>query len=316
MPVRRQTQSYLRSLFAQRGITPQHRLGQNFLIDLNLHEVIVKAAELGPRDVVLEVGSGAGAMTTLLARQAAAVVAVEVDATMALLTSEATAGQPNVRILNLDALAGKHALEPELIDQVRAGLDIAAERQFKLVSNLPFSVATPIVSNLLVHPDLRPVLMVVTIQLELAERMTAQPETSAYGSLSVLVQSLAEVEIVRRLPPSVFWPRPRVDSAIVRITPKPEKRAAVLDLAWFHSVVRQIFLHRRKNLRGVLHNLWREHWSKAEVDELLGTLGQTGLVRAEAMNVEEFIDLAHALKKRLGQPISTLRADDAIDRSE
>ncbi len=99
MPPIRQTQSYLRSLFAQRGIAPQRRLGQNFLIDLNIHDVIVKAAEVGPGDVILEVGPGTGALTSLMAAQGATVVAVDVDPAMAELTAEAVAGLPDVRVL-------------------------------------------------------------------------------------------------------------------------------------------------------------------------------------------------------------------------
>jgi 16S rRNA (adenine1518-N6/adenine1519-N6)-dimethyltransferase len=140
---------------------------------------------------------------------------------------------------------------------------------------------------------------VITIQLELAERMRAEPQQEAYGALSVLVQALADCTIVRTLPPAVFWPRPKVDSAIVLIVPRPEKRATIPDLPWFHHVVRQVFLHRRKNLRGVLYSLWRDHLTKPEIDELLESLGLTGLIRAEAMNVDEFLALATALRERL-----------------
>src|SRR3954470_16925321 len=115
MPAR-QTQSYLRNLFARRGLVPQRRLGQNFLIDLNIHELIVNAAEVGPLDVVLEVGPGGGALTALMGERASAVVAVELDPSMAKLTAEAVSGRPNCRVLNLDALAGKHALNPEMLD--------------------------------------------------------------------------------------------------------------------------------------------------------------------------------------------------------
>src|SRR5947209_19670680 len=102
MSSRRQTQSYLRNLFARRGIAPQHRYGQNFLIDLNIHELIVNAAKVGPDDVILEVGPGAGAMTALMASRGAAVVAVDIDPAMVQLASEATAGMPNVRVLHAD----------------------------------------------------------------------------------------------------------------------------------------------------------------------------------------------------------------------
>ncbi len=116
----RQTQSYLRTLFAKDGISPQRRLGQNFLIDLNIHDLIVDAAEVGPNDVILEVGSGTGALTSLMAARGAAVVAVDVDPAMAKLTAEAVAGLPNVRVIHRDALATKNRLDPEVLDTVRA----------------------------------------------------------------------------------------------------------------------------------------------------------------------------------------------------
>ena len=183
MPPSRQTQSYLRGLFQRRGIAPRHRYGQNFLVDLNIHELIVKTAEVGPGDVVLEVGPGAGAMTSLMAARGAAVVAVEIDPAMAALTSEAVAGLPNIRVLNVDALAGKHTISPEVLDTVRSGLAAAPGRRFKLVANLPYNVATPILSNLLVHPELCPSLMVVTIQLELAERMRRAEDRVPRGAV-------------------------------------------------------------------------------------------------------------------------------------
>jgi 16S rRNA (adenine1518-N6/adenine1519-N6)-dimethyltransferase len=313
MPSRRQTQSYLRNLFARRGIAPQHRFGQNFLIDLNLHELIVTTADVGPNDVILEVGPGAGALTALMAERGAAVVAVEIDPAMARLTAEAVEGRFNVRVLNVDALAGKHAINPEVLDNLRAGLAVAPEKRLKLVANLPYNVATPILSNLLVHPELRPELLVATIQLELAERMRAAPEQEEYGALSVLMQALADVALVRNLPPTVFWPRPKVESAIVSIRPDPAKRAAVGDVAWFHQVVRQVFLHRRKNLRRVLYSLWRDRWKKPEVDAFLDGLGLTGMVRAEAMNVEEMIALTHALKERLGAATDAELPEAATD---
>ena len=157
MPIR-QTQSYLKGLFAQRGIIPQRRLGQNFLIDLNIHDLIVKTAELSANDVILEVGPGAGALTTLLAAQGATVISVEVDPAMARLTSEAVAGLPGVRVLNLDALAGKHVIHPIVLDNVRSALAAAEQRRFKVVANLPYHVATPLITNLLVHPELCPAL--------------------------------------------------------------------------------------------------------------------------------------------------------------
>ena len=300
-PPPRQTQTYLRNLFAKKGIAPRHRFGQNFLIDLNIHDLIVKAAEVGPGDVVLEVGPGTGALTTLMAVNGATVIAVDIDPAMADLTREATSGMPNVRVLNLDALAGKNKLNAEMLDNVRSGLAVAPDRRFKLVANLPYNAATPIISNLLIHPELAPTRIVATIQLELAERMMARADTDAYSALSVLVQALTDAQLVRTLSPGAFWPRPKVDSAVVCLVPGASKKAGVGDLPWFHSVVRQIFLHRRKNLRRVIYSLWRDRWvDKAEVDALLDGLGLTGQVRAEAMSVPQHITLAAALLGRLG----------------
>lgn len=311
----RQTQNYLRELFAGKGIAPRHRYGQNFLIDLNIHQLIVDAAEVGPGDVILEVGPGAGALTSLMASRDAAVVAVEIDPMMAELTREANAGMPNVRVVHADALANKNTLNPVLLDNVRAGLAMAPDRKFKLVANLPYNIATPLITNLLVHPDpaLRPERIVVTIQRELADRMLAEPGKADHGALSVLMQALADVSLVRALPPSVFWPRPRVESAVILIVPNAKKKALIDDLPWFHSVVRRIFLHRRKHLRGVLHAMGKDRWAKPEVDALVESLGLQGNVRAEAMNVEEWIGLADALKRKFGTGIAEEPVDDEAE---
>jgi 16S rRNA (adenine1518-N6/adenine1519-N6)-dimethyltransferase len=296
MPVR-QTQSYLRRLFARRGISPRHRLGQNFLIDLNIHEMIVQEASVGPSDIVLEIGPGAGALTALLAGSGALVIAVEIDEQMAKLTREAVAAYPRACVLHTDALANKNTLSPIVTETLQEALAAAEAPVLKLVANLPYYVATPVIMNLLVHSTLCPVLLVVTIQLELAERMIARPSSPEYGALSVLLHALAEVSIVRVLAPSVFWPRPKVQSSVVVIRPDSKRRAA-LDVAWFHDVVRKLFLHRRKNLRHVLADLWPGRWTKAEAGAWLQGLGIDGQLRAEALEVEQFKTLAMALKNR------------------
>jgi len=313
---RRQTQSYLRNLFATRGIILQRQRGQNFLIDLNLHELIMKAANVNSLDVVLEVGSGAGAFTSLLAERAALVITVEVDPALALLTREAVIDQPHVHLLQADILARKSAINPDVLCLIQSGLEARPGSQLKLVSNLPYTVATSVITNLLVRSELRPSLMVVTIQLELAERMRAQPATKACGAVSVLVQALADFELVRVLAPTVFWPRPKVDSAIVQIVPKAEKYAAISDLRWFHQVVRRVFLHRRKNLRHVLHACWRDQLTKAGIDALLQGLGFPGSVRAEALNVEQFIRLAEVLKQKIGDPADPAESEEEAGAGE
>ncbi len=316
MPAPRQTQSYLRELFARRGIAPRHRYGQNFLIDLNLHDVIAIRAEVVPGDLILEIGPGAGALTAMMAEMGGTVVAVDIDPGMVGLTTDATAQYPGVRVIHADALKGKNRLNPVVVDHLRSAVAAMPDRPFKLVANLPYSIATPLVSNLLVHPEFDIKLMVVTIQLELAERMQAAPHSEHYSALSVTLQAQADIEIVRVLPPSVFWPRPKVESAIVAITPDPVKRAAIGDLPWFHSVVRKIFLHRRKNLRRVIYSLWRDQWEKSEVDDMLQSIGLTGEIRAESMNVDEFVALAEVMKSRLRPVKEIIELDDESEDEE
>src|SRR5207245_6874114 len=138
----------------------------------------------------------------------------------------------------------------------------------KLVANLPYAVATPVIANFLLS-DLSFERMVVMLQWEIAERLSARPGTKAYAALAVLVQSVADVEVVRRLPPAAFWPRPQVASAIVCIRPNPAKRAHVGDVPRFRRFLRDLYVHRRKNLRGALASLPNGRWEKEEVDRKL-----------------------------------------------
>ena len=138
------------------------------------------------------------------------------------------------------------------------------------MANLPYNVATPVLSNLLSCPHV-PHSMVATIQKEVGERIVAKPQTKDYGALSVWMQCQADAEIVRIMPPSVFWPPPKVESAIVRIVVDAERRAAVPDLRYFHQFVKAIFIHRRKFLRANVVAAMKQHLSKTEVDELLAS---------------------------------------------
>ncbi len=283
---------------------------------MNIHDLIVKTAEVSAEDVILEVGPGAGALTTLLAAQGATVISVDVDPAMARLTSEATAGLPGVRVLNLDALSGKHVIHPTVLDNVRSALAAAERRRFKLVANLPYHVATPLITNFLVHPELCPSLMVVTVQREMADRLCAMPSSHAYSAVSVVVQALSEVSLVRGLPPSVFWPRPKVESAVITIRPSREKRAELVDVAGFHTLVRRVFLHRRKYLRHVLAATWPNEWSKADVDRWLESRGLSGQLRAEALAVDEFVALADGLRERFGELPKSLPGAAESSRDE
>src|SRR5262245_9532032 len=294
-PAPRQTLSYLRNLFDERGIRPKNKLGQNFLIDLNLIDLLVRTAELTPEDLAVEVGSGTGSLTAKLVGHAGAVLSVEVDPAFHTLVSEGLGGRETLVLFHGDVLAGKNRLNPDVLQALADLRERSGCTRLKLVANLPYAVATPVISNFLLT-DLPFERMVVTVQWEIAERLTATPSTKEYSSLAVLVQSLSEVEIVRRLPPEVFFPRPEVDSAIVRVRPSAEKRARVGDVLKLRGFLRDLYTHRRKNLRGALLGIPKRAWDKAEVDARLAALGIDGNVRAETLDLEQHRRLSEAFR--------------------
>ncbi len=291
----RQTLSYLRRRFEASGIRPKTDLGQNFLIDLNLLGVLVEVGKVDRQDVVLEVGTGTGALTSMLSERAGRVVSVEVDGDLHALAGETLAGVENVRLLHQDALKNKNKLHPELLAVLEEELAALPDARFKLVANLPYHIATPLITNLLTL-DRPPDLMAITIQKELADRMIARPRSKDYGSLSLWVQSQCRVKIARTLPPSVFWPRPKVTSAIVRLQFDPALRAQIFDREFFHLFVRRLFLHRRKFLRAqVLSTLGRKA-SKEAVDRVLAELNLEPQQRAEELTLETILALAKACR--------------------
>jgi 16S rRNA (adenine1518-N6/adenine1519-N6)-dimethyltransferase len=283
------------TLFGHQGIHPRTDLGQNFLIDLNLIDYIVEQAAPSPNDVVLEIGTGTGGLTTFLAQTAGDVVSVEVDHRVHALAREATGVFPNVTLLLTDALKNKNNFAPELLETLTNKLASAPGRRLKLVANLPYCIATPVISNL-VASDLPWELMVVTIQWELALRMRALPGTDDYSALSVWLQSQCDVRVLKKLGPKVFWPRPQVDSAIVRLAPLPERQAEIGDRAFFHDFVRRLFTQRRKSLRSVLVGMYRKQLEKSEVDALLEPLHFPEGARAEQFDIPTIIRLARAVR--------------------
>jgi 16S rRNA (adenine1518-N6/adenine1519-N6)-dimethyltransferase len=291
----RQTRSMLMGLFERHGFRPRTDLGQNFLIDMNLIEYILDQADLGRDDVVLEIGAGTGGLTTSLASRAAAVVSVEVDHRVAALAREVVAHLSNVTLLNCDALRNKNHLSPTVLDALAEQLAAGSQRRLKLVANLPYCIATPVISNL-VASSLPWEAMLVTIQRELAERIRAEPGSEHYSALSVWLQSQCHVRILKKLGPTVFWPRPQVDSAIVQILPAPEFREQIGNRTFFHDFVRRVFQQRRKFLRSVLASMFRQEFSKAEIDERLGPFAFKEGIRADELDVATLVKLARLMQ--------------------
>ncbi len=231
-------------LLATRGIEPRRSLGQNFVVDPNTVRRIVRLSGITPGESVVEIGPGLGSLTLALVEAGASVTAVEADPMLAEILAEVTEGMP-VRIIVGDALSLEWAQE----------LDPGTE---SLIANLPYNVATPLVAEVLDHVARIRKLVVMT-QKEVGQRLVADPGSKAYGALSVKVASWARARLLGAVPPTVFHPRPRVESALVELVRHP--RPAVpedIDREAFFSFVRQGFGQRRKMLRRSLRGLVSE----------------------------------------------------------
>ena len=291
----RQTLSFLSKSLERAGLHPKTKYGQNFLIDLNLLDILVQGADIGKTDVILEVGTGMGSLSKLMAPLAGAIVTVEIDRDLQALAAKELRGANNITMLSCDALRNKNHMRDDVLVAVRERLASIPGSHFKLVANLPYNIATPIISNLLTV-DPFPDRMVVTIQKELAQRIIAEPGCKDYSALTIWMQSLCDCEILRILPPSVFWPSPKVDSAIIRVTPNAVKRSRIVDLEYYHSRLRALFFHRRKFLRSQLFTATQDELSKPQIDGILDKLGLAPNLRAEQLSVEQIIELLEATR--------------------
>lgn len=247
-PTGPQTKSQIRAVLDRAGSRPRHRFGQNFMIEPDLVRRIADAGEVAEGDVVLEVGPGTGTLTGELLGRGAKVVAVEIDRDLAAALPETFAGATEAGrlvVLETDALAGKHALAPPLAEAIRSA------GRSKLVANLPYNIASPLlVELLLVGVEV----LAFTVQKEVGDRLAAGPAAGkAYGPIGVIAQTLGDVELLRTIGPGAFWPPPSIDSALVRIRRKSSDQLKPLgDLRAFCQFTHDLFAQRRKALRGKL----------------------------------------------------------------
>ncbi len=265
--------------------TFQKKFGQNFLIDTHVLDKIIRAADIGKEDMVLEIGPGIGTMTQYLAEAAGKVIAVEIDKNLIPILSDTLSGYENVQIINEDVL--KLDIQ-RLVEEENAG------RPIKVVANLPYYITTPIIMGLFEsHVPLHSV--TVMVQKEVADRMQTGPGNKDYGALSLAVQYYAEPYIVANVPPNCFMPRPKVGSAVIRLTRHEKPPVEVEDERLLFDIIRASFNQRRKTLANGLNNSDRLDIPKEAITEAIQQLGKGPSVRGETLTLEEFAKLSNSL---------------------
>lgn len=292
-----QTKQDIERLLAGAGVVPNRRLGQNFLIDLNLMRLLAEAANLTPNDIALEVGTGTGSLTEELARRAGKVITIEFDRGLAQIAHKRLENIANVVLLVGDALESKNALNPALLDAVADARRDCSGR-LVLAANLPYSVGSAVMANLITGPLVADA-MVVTVQKEVADRMTAQPNSEMYGTLSILMAATGSVHILRKLPPSVFWPPPQVESAMVVFERQPEKTAQIQDIMMLAEVINLFMGHRRKMLKACIKFAAGElarihHWQTIFSESLIDPHS-----RPEQLSADNYICIANLCHQML-----------------
>lgn len=262
------------------GLSPRRALGQNFVVDANTVRRIAKLSGVGPGDNVIEIGAGLGSLTLALAETGANIIAVEVDASLVPLLTNNVAAHDNVRVVHADAMN---------LDWTSL---LGDHTNWHLVANLPYNVATPLVADVLdMVPAVRHIF--VMVQKEVGDRLVADADSDAYGALSVKVAFWARGSIAGIVPPTVFLPRPKVDSALVDIVRRDELLDDDVDPATLFALVRQGFAKRRKMLRGAL---------AGTVDAAqFEVAGIAPTARAENLTVHDWITLCKAAHSSAGR---------------
>jgi len=286
-----QTKNEIRQLLNAAQIYPDKRLGQHFLIDLNLMRMLVDSACICNDDVVLEVGCGTGSLTQSLCESAGGVIAVEVDVKLAQIAKGRLSKNKNLQMVNADILRNKNKLNAEVIRKVRSAFKKYPGR-FLLVANLPYDVASALMLNLVLGPVAADGMYVI-VQREVAERMAAKAPDKNYGSLSIYLSATGKVKIIRRLSSAVFWPQPQVESAMVKFVRDKKKIKQIRDMQLLGEVVNLFMQHRRKMLKASVKFAKSGLQSIGDWTGLFSEAGINPRHRPEQIAAENYIALSN-----------------------
>ncbi len=305
--------SQIRDAMEARCLRPRVKWGQNFLKERGLLELIVREAEVHTGEVVLEIGSGPGCLTEELHRAGARVLAVEIDSDLQQVARDLLGSPEGILWIQGDVLSTKHRLNPVVVDLIREEMARSDRRGFKLVANLPYNVAVPVVVNFL-ESNLDWRTMVVMVQDELADRFMAPPGTSEYGLVTVLIAHLARIERVRRVGAAAFWPSPKVGSSILKLSPLDSTSFSEVPYSYFKAVSRGIFSHRRKKwLKSLLSGSGFSR--KGLLEKQLADLGFDTNLRAESLAPDDILNIAVALSGLGYSATEECRKDCAVQSS-
>ena len=269
----------------------QKKFGQNFLIDTHVLDKIISAAEITKDDLVVEIGPGIGTMTQYLACAAREVVAIEIDKMLIPILQDTLSAYDNVTIINEDVLK---------VDLNKLAEEKNGGRPVKVVANLPYYITTPIIMGLFEnHVPLHSI--TIMVQKEVADRMRMGPGTKDYGALSLAVQYYAEPYLVANVPQNCFMPRPKISSAVIKLTVHEKAPVTVRDEKLMFRLIRASFNQRRKTLANGLNNSPELHYSKEQIAEAIEKLGTSPSVRGEALTLEQFARLSDILLELEGK---------------
>ncbi len=268
-------------------------LGQNFITDKSVIEKIIEGSEIGEEDLVIEIGPGIGVLTAEAAEAAMKVVAVEIDKKLIPILEETLGGYDNVRVINQDIL--KTDLN-KIIEEERTAGNFTGG--VKVIGNLPYYITTPIIMELL-EKGVEAESITIMMQKEVADRIKASPGGKIYGALSVAVQYYCTVEQIASVPKEVFVPRPKVDSAVLRLSVREEKPVQLMDEKVFFACIKHGFGQRRKTLLNSLTGVCG--LSKEQVKSVLSETGIDAVRRAETLSIEEFAAIANSVAACCGR---------------